>query len=246
MALQVERVSTGVIGLDNKMEGGFFRGSVNFITGRTGTGKTAFCSSFLVAGAIKGERGLYITTEEREVDIRDDIKSMFNWDIDGLEERGLIKFISMRPELPLKTVSGEHIAKVVKLYMYNLISKLEEAVKKFNAKRVIVDSISLVEIFIKDDYLRKIALMQFIDRLKETGTTSVLTGSIPEGTKALSSSGIVEFLTDSVVMLDFVPIAEEFKRTLTIRKMRRTDHSVLIHPFDITNKGIRVIEIKEE
>jgi len=246
MPLEVERVSTGVIGLDNKMEGGFFKGSVNFITGRTGTGKTAFCSSFLVAGAVKKERGLYITTEEREVDTRNDIKSMFDWDIDALEERGLIKFISMRPELPLKTVSGEEVAKVVKLYMYNLISNIEEAVKKFKAQRVAVDSVSLVEIFIKDDYLRKIALMQFIDRLKELEVTSVLTGSIPEGIQALSSSGLVEFLTDSVVILDFVPIAEEFKRTLTIRKMRRTDHSVLIHPFDITKKGIKIIEIREE
>jgi len=245
MALKVERISTGVIGLDDKMEGGFFKGSVNFITGRTGTGKTAFCSSFLVAGASKGERGLYITTEEREVDIRDDIKSMFDWDIDALEQKDLIKFISMRPELPLKAVSGEEVAKIVKLYMYDLISKVQESVKKFKAHRLVVDSVSLVEVFIKDDYLRKIALMQFVDRLKELEVTSVLTGSIQEGTEVLSTSGLIEFLTDSVVKLDFVPIAEEFKRTLTIRKMRRTDHSVLIHHFDITKKGIKVIEIKE-
>jgi KaiC/GvpD/RAD55 family RecA-like ATPase len=246
MTLKVERISTGVIGLDDKMQGGFYRGSVNFITGRTGTGKTAFCSSFLIAGASKGEIGIYITTEEREKDIRADIKSMFNWDVDGLEQKNLLKFISMRPKLPLKMVGGEEVAKIVKLYMYNLISEIEEAVKKHKAQRVVVDSVSIVEAFIKDDYLRKIALMQFIDRLKETETTSVLTGTIEEGTKSLSSSGIVEFLTDSVIMLDFVPIAEEFKRTLTIRKMRRTDHSVLIHPFDITDKGIKIIEIKEE
>ena len=216
MALQVERVGSGVIGLDDKMEGGFVKGSVNFITGRTGTGKTAFCSSFLITGAYKGERGLYITTEEREEDIRNDIKAMFDWDIDGLEQKGLIKFLSLRPELPLKTVSGEAVAKVVKLYMYDLISKVEEAVKKFKAHRIVVDSVSLVEVFIRDEYLRKIALMQFVDRLKELGVTSVLTGTIPEGVEVLSSSGLVEFLTDSVVKLDFVPIAEEFKRTLTI------------------------------
>jgi KaiC/GvpD/RAD55 family RecA-like ATPase len=76
--------------------------------------------------------------------------------------------------------------------------------------------------------------------------TAVLTGSVPEGSEVLSSSGIIEFLTDSVMKLDFVPIAEEFKRTLNVRKMRRTDHSVLIHPFEITKNGVRVIEIKED
>ncbi len=246
MVLKVERISTGVLGLDDKIQGGFYKGSVNFITGRTGTGKTAFASSFIVAGAVKGERGLYITTEEREKDIKDDIKSMFDWDIDALEKRNLVTFISMRPQLPMKTVTGEQVAKVVKLYMYDLVSKVEEAVKKYKAQRVVVDSISLVEVFIKDDYLRKIALMQFVDRLKDLEVTALLTGTIQEGVEALSSSGLIEFITDSVIKLDFVPIAEEFKRTLTIRKMRRTDHSVMIHPFEITNRGIKIIELKED
>jgi len=246
MALKSDRISTGVINFDDKIEGGFVKGSVNFLTGKTGTGKTAFCSSFLYEGAKNGEKCLYITTEEREEDIKNDIKSMFDWDIDTLEKKGLIKFISLRPELPIKSVTGEEVAKVVKLYMYDLISKIEDAVKNHNAERLVVDSVSIVEIFIKDDYLKKIALMQFIDRLKDLNITAILTGAIPEGQVALSTSGIVEFLTDSVIVLDFVPIAEQFKRTTTIRKMRRTDHSVLIHPFDITKNGIKIIEIKEE
>jgi len=125
-----------------------------------------------------------------------------------------------------------------------LISKVEDNVKKFKAERLVVDSIALVEIFIKDEYLRKIALMHFIDRLKELNVTSILTGAVPEGMEALSTSGVIEFMTDSVVKLDFVPVAEEFKRTVTIRKMRRTDHSILIHPFEITKSGVKIIEIK--
>jgi KaiC/GvpD/RAD55 family RecA-like ATPase len=240
----VERVDTGVIGLNSKMEGGFVRGSVNFVTGKTGTGKTAFCASFLYAGALRGEKGIYVTTEEREEDIKNDIKAMFYWDLEEMEKKGLLKFLSIRPEIPLKVISGEDIAKVVKLYMYELISKIEEAVKDFGATLLVVDSLSLVESFIRDEYLKKVALMQFIDRLKELGVTSLLTGTIPEGQEVLSTSGIIEFLVDSVIKLDFVPVAEEFKRTLTIRKMRRTDHSIYIHPFEITKTGIRIIELE--
>jgi len=109
----------------------------------------------------------------------------------------------------------------------------------------VVDSISLLEAFIKDDYLKEIALTQLIDRIKELGVTTILTGTVPEGTELLSDSGLIEFLTDSIIKLDFVPIAEEYKRTLTIRKMRRTDHSMMIHPFEITKEGIQIIEIEE-
>jgi KaiC/GvpD/RAD55 family RecA-like ATPase len=240
----VDRVSTGVLGLDDKIEGGFVRGSANFITGKTGTGKTAFCASFLYAGALRGEKGIYVTTEEREEDIKNDIMAMFYWNLKELEEKGMTKFLSIRPEIPLKVISGEDVAKVVRLYMYELLSKIEEAVKEFGATLLVVDSISLVESFIKDEYLKKVAIMQLIDRLKDLNVTSVLTGTVPEGTELLSTSGIVEFLVDSIIKLDFVPVMEEFKRTLTIRKMRRTDHSIYIHPFEITKSGIKIIEVE--
>jgi len=241
-----DRVKTGIIGLDDKVQGGFVRGSINFVTGVTGTGKTAFCASFLYSGALEREKGLYITTEEREQDIKADIKSMFNWDFEDLEKKGLVKFLSIKPEIPARMITGEDVSKVVKLYMYELTSQIIKEIKKFKAQRLVVDSVSLVELFIKDEYLRKIALMQLIDRLKELEITAILTGAIPEGMKALSTTGIIEFLTDSVVKLDFVPVAEEFKRTLTVRKMRRTNHSILIHPFEITKEGVKVIEIAEE
>ena len=240
-----DRVRSGVIGLDEKIQGGFIKGSINFITGKTGTGKTAFCASFLHAGAITGEKGLYITTEEREEDIKADIKSMFDWDFEQFEKKDLVKFLSIKPDIPMKMITGEDVSKIVKLYMYELVSQIVKAVKEFKAQRLVVDSVSLVELFIKDEYLRKIALMQLIDKLKELNITAILTGAIPEGQEVLSTTGIIEFLTDSVVKLDFVPVAEEFKRTLTVRKMRRTDHSILIHPFEITKEGVKIIEITE-
>ena len=61
--------------------------------------------------------------------------------------------------------------------------------------------------------------------------------------EGLSTLGIIEFLVDGIVKLEFVPIAEEFKRTLTIRKMRQVYHSTLIHPFEITREGIKILEV---
>jgi len=242
--MTIERLSTGVEGLDSKMEGGLPKGSVTLITGKTGTGKTAFSSSFLYAGAMKGEPGVYITAEEREEDIKGDIKAMFGWDFDTLEKKKLLKFITIKPVFPGKAISGEELSRLVKLYIFDLANKIESAIKETKAKRIVLDSISIIEMFIKDAYMCRVAMIQLTDKLREMGVTSVLTGTIPEATEVLSGGGIIEFIVDSIIKLDFVPVAEEFKRTMTIRKMRRTDHSIYIHPFDITDAGLKLIEIK--
>jgi circadian clock protein KaiC len=240
----MERLNSGVEGLDEKMQGGFVEKSVNLVTGKTGTGKTAFCASFLYAGAKKNEIGVYVTTEEPESDIKADIKSMFNWDIEDLEKKNLIKFLVLEPVIPVNFDKDEEMGRILKIYVYDLYSRIEEIVKKNNAKRLVIDSSTIIEMFIRDDYLRRVALMKLINDLKKLGITTIVTGTVPEGTDMLSISGIIEFFVDSVVKLEFMPVAEEFKRTLTIRKMRRTDHSIFIHPFEITKDGLRVIEIK--
>jgi len=239
-----ERIFTGIEGLDEKMQGGFVKGSINLITGKTGTGKTAFCASFLYAGAEQNEPGVYVTTEEPEADIKEDVKSMFNWDIEDMEKKGLIKFLVLEPVIPVELNREEEMSRILKIYVYDLYSKIEEIVKRTKAQRLVIDSSTIIELFIQDDYLRRVALMKFINDLKKLGVTTIVTGTVPEGTDLLSISGIIEFFVDSVIKLEFLPIAEEFKRTLTIRKMRRTDHSIYIHPFEMTKEGLKVLEIK--
>ncbi len=240
----IERFSTGIEGLDAKMEGGLVKGSVTLITGKTGTGKTAFCASFLYAGALRNEPGVYVTTEEREEDIRNDIIAMFGWDFTSFEQRNLIRFLPIRPQIPGTVVSGEDLGRYIKLYVFQLVDMIVKAIREINAKRVVLDSVSIIEMFIKDEYLCRVAIIQLMDKLRELGVTSIVTGTVPETSEALSGGGIVEFIADAVIKLDFVPVAEEFKRTLNIRKMRRTDHSIFIHPFAITKTGLKVIEVQ--
>lgn len=238
---EVERVKTGVIGLDNKIEGGFVKGSVNLITGKTGTGKTSFCCSFLYQGAKEGEPGLYITTEQRVEDIKNDIKAMFGWDFDKLEKKKLIKLVSIKPIFPNKDI--EDINRLIRLYILNFLSQIEKNIKEIKAKRVVVDSVSIIEMFIKDEYISRVALSSLTEKLRELGVTSLLTGTIPEASESLSGGGIIEYIVDTVIKLDFVPVAEEYKRTLNVRKMRRTNHSTMIHPFTVTKEGMKIIEL---
>ncbi len=240
----MERVLTGVNGLDELIEGGYVKNSVVLITGKTGTGKTLFSSSFLYQGYLSGEPGVYITTEETEEDVVLDVQSTFStWDFVKAVEGGMIKIISLRPSL-METENVD-MNKFLKLYIYSLVEKARSAVESMNAKRVVIDSVSMVELFLKDPYVARVGLALLIDELKRMKVTSVLTSTIEEGSERLSGSGIIEFLVDGVLKLDFVPVTEEFQRTLVIRKMRRTNHSTLIHPFRITSFGIDVLKPEE-
>lgn len=242
---RVDRLTTGIKGLDKYMKGGWVKGSVNLVSGKTGTGKTAFSMSFIYSGAQEGEPGVYVTTEEGIEDVKADIGSMFGWDLSAMEKKRLVSFLSIRPTLPTKTMTTDQINQIIKIYVFNLTAKIEDAIKAARAQRVVIDSMSLIEMFIKDEYFAKVALMQLVEKLKTLNVTALLTGTVPEASEALSGRGIIEYVVDSIVKLDFIPVTEEFKRTLLIRKMRRTDHSTLVHPLDISKDGMRIIDIKD-
>jgi len=166
---------------------------------------------------------------------------MFGWDLKELEEDGKAKIMSIKPVFPSKEI--ENLNRLVRSYISNLLDQVMEAVNEIEAERVIIDSVSIIEMFIRDEYMARVALASLLNKLREADVTALLTGTVPETSEGLSGGGIIEFLVDTVILLEFVPVAEEHKRTLTIRKMRRTDHDVQIFPFEITRDGMKIFEL---
>ena len=64
-----ERVSSGIVGLDKHMEGGFIKNSVNLLSGATGTGKTIFGLQYIWDGLLKGENGVYVSLEQEPEEV---------------------------------------------------------------------------------------------------------------------------------------------------------------------------------
>ena len=59
------RVSTGVLGLDEMLRGGFLRNRVILVRGGPGSGKTTFCLQFIIEGARKGQHGGSVPSARR-------------------------------------------------------------------------------------------------------------------------------------------------------------------------------------
>ncbi|MCX6814408.1 MAG: hypothetical protein NTY20_02050, partial [Candidatus Aenigmarchaeota archaeon] len=111
-----------------------------------------------------------------------------------------------------------------------------------SAKRVVVDSLSMFELYIDEPFKIRKAMFKFLEKLKEIGVTTLVTAEIPEDSNNLSRTGVLEFLVDSVIVLQYLSIAK-YKRSLMIRKMRTSKHSMDIHPFDIGPSGIEIKSI---
>ena len=93
-----DRVPSGISGLDQIMEGGFVRNSVNLVGGGAGCGKTIFCMQFIING-IKNynETGVYISFEEDENQLQKNLAT-FGWDIKDLIKRNKLIVLNYTPE----------------------------------------------------------------------------------------------------------------------------------------------------
>jgi len=85
-----KRISTGIAGLDLLLNGGYIKGRIYLLTGEAGTGKTIACLQFLVNALRLGERAVYVTVDERPVEILESAES-FDWDLQRhIQEKHLV------------------------------------------------------------------------------------------------------------------------------------------------------------
>lgn len=219
----IERVETGIPGLDKLIEGGFVKNSNNLVTGTSGTGKTIFGVQYLWNGLQRGENCYYITLEQRPEEILTDV-ARFGWDFK--------KYIDAR-KFKIESHIGDGIESTTEL--------ITEGVKTINAKRFVLDSLTIATMGWKERpeeifKLRKKAF-DLLNTLKSLNITSVIISEIPRGEKQISKFGFEEFISDSIILLDYLSIGGP-TRNLQILKMRRTAHGNKIYPFEITDKGI--------
>jgi KaiC/GvpD/RAD55 family RecA-like ATPase len=224
----INRIGTGIPGLDQLIQGGFLENSVNLVTGETGTGKTIFSLQFIWKGLQKGDSGLYITLEERPEDIKSDAQ-MFGWDFEKFEKKGLCRIIYHDPA-----------------QVNNLGSVIIDEIKTLKAKRLVIDSTSLIGLNVQEPSQIRKLLLSIVNIIKRTGCAALLISEIPEEHKALSRFGVEEFVVDSVIILNYLEYASgELNRSLIIRKMRRTNHGTDIYPMEIQKDGIYVKKVED-
>jgi len=225
---QDERVKTGIDGLDEMLNGGFPRTHTIVVMGSFGTGKTTFCLQFLNEGLKNGEKGIYITLEEDERSIIEDAKS-FGWDLKSAIDSKNLVVVKLEPTDAKTTIS-------------RIKSELPDFIKSFGAKRIVIDSISLLNMLFESEHEKRTNLFNLAQMIKKTGATCIMTAEVKDNNPLASRDGLIEYTADGVISLQYEesPDKGEIRLTLRILKMRRIGHSRRVKPYSITNRGIEV------
>ena len=223
----MERVKTGLSGLDDMLQGGFLPQTANLVEGAPGTGKSTLGMQFIYNGIVKyNEPGLIITFEEFPQQYYRDAAA-FGWDFRKLEAEGKLKVIMTSPQvtkLDLETVGG----------------LIETMANEMSARRVLVDSISHFERISKDPVELRAIQFSLINALKRERLTSVLTRETPALLGEMPSDESVAFVVDSYIMLRYVEIESTIQKALLVLKLRGSNHDKDIRQFQIGPQGIDV------
>jgi KaiC/GvpD/RAD55 family RecA-like ATPase len=242
--MAMRRITTGINGLDELLEGGLPQGRCFLVSGGTGTGKTIFCMQFLMDGAQHDESGVYITLDERPELIREDMLR-FGWNIRKFEDESKLKIIDGTVAKIGVPSQEEYSMPATGFDLDKLLMEIMKAISKIKAKRVVIDSIPALGVNFENEHEIRKAVLKLTYMLSRTGVTTILTTEIDD-TKQFSKYGVEEFVSDGVIVLYYMGIGAQSNRTMHIRKMRATKHSEFIHPMEISAVGIKIHKIEED
>ena len=235
---QMLRLKTGIKGLDEVVRGGYPQGTNILITGPSGSGKTIFCMQFLYKGVEDyEEHGIFVTLEEHPRDLRKEMASL-GWDIEkfeGIDGIVILDAASSRAGIPAR----EKQTLPEGFDIDSLLIEIYKTAKRINAKRIVIDSIPSLELRTVSEGEVRRSLYRLSSLLLETRTTSLLTTESVRP-NMISRFGFEEFLCRGVIELMLEEHGLDLKRTLRVRKMRGTEHSMKRMQFEIGKDGIVV------
>lgn len=217
----VERVSTGIPGLDELVGGGLYRGTATLVAGDPGVGKTVTALFFLVKGALAGEPGVYVSFQEDPSQLRRIAKN-FGFDLDQLEAAGSVRMLYKSPvELDI----DEHVPLIV------------EAVESVGARRVVIDSVRDFEAGAARDADRYFNYVySLVQWFKTQGITSMLTGEMSRmfGTDVVLSGRGVSHIADNLIALRYSPDDSTIRRAIAVLCTRGSEHSAAVREYRIS------------
>lgn len=224
------RISTGVPGLDEVLCGGLTQDRLYLLEGTPGTGKTTLSLQFLLDGAARGERGLYVTLSENKDELCAAAAS-HGWSLDGIKIYELVNEFGLDPD------SEQSILHPSEIELGETVRDVIARVDDLKPARVVFDSLSELRLLAQNPlrYRRQIlALKQYFAR--RSCTVLMLDDRTSEpGDQQLHS------IAHGVISLEQAP--REFgseRRRLRIVKMRGIKFRGGYHDFALDTGGLTV------
>jgi KaiC domain protein len=225
----IPRLDLGIAGLDEMIQGGVPERHLMTAIGAAGSGKTTFGLQFLHHGLKHDEPGVFITLEQSHQSILDTANE-WGWDFEGYEADDELAIVDLDPVEMANSLD-------------NIRGELPGLIEDFGAERLVLDSVSLLEMMYEDQAKRRTEVYDFTRAVKEAGVTTFLTSEASDTNAYTSRFGIIEYLTDAVFVLQYVRAeSRETRLAVEIMKIRNANHSREKKPYAITDDGINVYQ----
>jgi circadian clock protein KaiC len=232
--LTLPKALTGIAGFDEISGGGLPIGRPTLICGSAGSGKTLFAMEFLVRGITQyDEPGVFIAFEETRADLTQNVASLGFSLTDLIDQNQLV--------IDHISIDRAEIEQTGDFDLDGLFIRLDHAIKKVNAKRVVLDTIEVLFAALGDTQTLRSELQRLFRWLKGREVTAVITGERGDG--ALTRHGIEEYISDCVILLDHRIENQMSTRRLRIVKYRGTVHGTDEYPFLIDETGFSMLPI---
>ena len=220
------RVSSGVPGFDELVEGGLLKDRLYVVSGPPGSGKTTFSSQFITRGAKEGENCLYITMHETEEELVQDMAG-YDFGFDRVMASGKVQFLNLLTDSGKRTITQFGTDS-------GLTNRLVAFLEQQNIDRAVVDSTMLLQHFF-DNLSEEIT--GFLSALKQTDTTIVLISEMTDP----SSYADEHYLAHGVVFFHNYLKSGGMTRGVQVIKMRGTAIDCDIREVEFSDRGLCVM-----
>ncbi len=225
--LSPQRVPLGLAELDGMMHGGPLAGSITLLAGALGTGKTLACLQYLLTGAARGERGLFVGLRESPRMLVDKARFL-GQDLETPLRDGRLAILHRAPvDMALDAVTWE----------------LRREVERIRPQRLALDSIADLEAIVLDERRVRGYMAALAGTLRDAGATALVTKEVAQvvGPELDFSNTPLAVLAENLLLLRYVEFRGELYSILSILKMRDSAYDHFIRQYQITDQGFRVL-----
>jgi circadian clock protein KaiC len=223
----LQRISSGIPRLDAMLGGkGFYRGMSILISGGAGTGKSSMAAHFVQAACQRGERALYMASEQSTAEVIRNMRSI-GIDLEPWVKKGLLQFYSSRPG----TFGLEK----------HLVT-IHDLTATFSPNVVVIDPITNFASIGTGPEVKSM-VTRLIDVFKSRQVTAMFTSLTTADNAAESSEVGISSQMDSWLLLRNLESNGERNRGLYVLKSRGMAHSNQIREFVLTDHGVQLVDV---